>query len=341
MQYSLSTIIIVVSIVLGNAIATAADNAGKVKGINVDTPNLCVVVDRVDGEDIYLRSTKKDCEPFAGKLPATVAAGVNTVSLYVDGVFWKKQEAKGFNTDVLLDIQNRSKQNFGNFKVPSNSHAGAGTEQAQDVIAMFKSEAVQERIRQNTEELKSWIFKDQTNRFSAKDEGSNNKAKRLPLKPNERIYVFVSSSVPVTTLRAYGAAIDKIHDPNVQMVVKGFINGYRDRPAMLKFVFGIESINQDCDYRKMKCPKYQANFNIDPLLFAKYGVTSVPTIVYATDVSVVDHEMSEGKDDNAKTGKFYSVRGDASLEYILELIRKETKSPSIENTIAVLEKGFY
>ncbi len=51
--------------------------------------------------------------------------------------------------------------------------------------------------------------------------------------------------------------------------------------------------------------------------------------------------MSEGLDDNTKASDYHTVYGDASLEYVLNLIQKETKSKSLEGVIAALRKGFY
>ncbi len=80
---------------------------------------------------------------------------------------------------------------------------------------------------------------------------------------------------------------------------------------------------------------------IDPLLFRRYQIAKVPAVVYATDVNVMDMQMSEGLESNTEVSNYYVLYGDASLEYVLDTIHKETKSESIEGLLAVLKKGFY
>ena len=44
---------------------------------------------------------------------------------------------------------------------------------------------------------------------------------------------------------------------------------------------------------------FSANLEVDPLLFRRYGVTSVPTFVYARGVNRTDAALSEGLNDGA------------------------------------------
>jgi type-F conjugative transfer system pilin assembly protein TrbC len=162
------------------------------------------------------------------------------------------------------------------------------------------------------------------------------------LDADERIYVFISSSVPENTIRGYVSDIDKLQDPNVFLVMRGFIGGMKYFRPTLSFMTGLLKKDKSCSLeRGEKCEVYQSQFQIDPMLFARYDITSVPAIVYARGLSINDSDMSEGLMDNANISNAYVIYGDTSLEYALERFYRETNSSTILSAIKQLRKGFY
>jgi type-F conjugative transfer system pilin assembly protein TrbC len=89
-----------------------------------------------------------------------------------------------------------------------------------------------------------------------------------------------------------------------------------------------------------KCALYKANLKVDPRLFERYNIHEVPAFVYVRNVTIKDNNSSEGLPDNASIGDHYTLSGDVSLEYALELFRKETNSSELEKLALKLKKEY-
>ncbi|MCC6503803.1 MAG: hypothetical protein IT362_11810 [Deltaproteobacteria bacterium] len=157
------------------------------------------------------------------------------------------------------------------------------------------------------------------------------------LKEDERIYIFVSSSVPKDTLRNYARDLDRLGQPRMSIVMRGFVGGMTKVRPTLEFLRGVLFKDETCDYDK--CEAYRAPALIDPLLFRRYGIEAVPAIVYAKGVRVVNFTVSEGLGEGAETGDYYILYGDAALEGALELINSEARSRSLDCLVWKLRRG--
>lgn len=157
------------------------------------------------------------------------------------------------------------------------------------------------------------------------------------LKEDERIYIFVSSSVPKDTLRNYAMDIDGLGQPRMSIVMRGFVGGMTKVSPTLEFLRGVLFKDETCD--SDKCEAYRAPILIDPLLFRRYGIEAVPAIVYAKGVRVVNFTVSEGLGEGAETGDYYILYGDAALEGALELINSEARSRSLDCLVWKLRRG--
>jgi len=144
--------------------------------------------------------------------------------------------------------------------------------------------------------------------------------RRSGAREGERIYVFISSSVPVHTLRNYARDFDAIKTSMAVMVMRGFVDGMKKAGPTLGFVRKILVKDPSCDGRK--CEVYRVPVLIDPLLFRKYGINVVPAVVYA-----------------AKGDESYALYGDVSLDGALEMINKEAKSSRLDCLVRRLRRG--
>jgi type-F conjugative transfer system pilin assembly protein TrbC len=150
------------------------------------------------------------------------------------------------------------------------------------------------------------------------------------LAPDERIYVFVSASVPMETLRNYAADIDGSGEANLVMVLRGFVDGARQIGPTARFTEQVLRKDPGCEPQGANsCAALAVRILVDPLLFRRYGIERVPAVVYARGVSVLDADQSEGRPENATAGTHFAVYGDAGLPYVLELIQREAKSPGL------------
>jgi len=229
-----------------------------------------------------------------------------------------------------------------NIEIPENLHKAQGQKEAGKLLEYYQSEAFRRKYEAEIERLKGTVFKDALDSYYGDSEqGEKSRAARGILPENERIYLFVSSSVPIGTLMNYARDLDRLGDPNVFMVLQGFVGGMKRVKPTMDFVRKIITEDADCDIQKNKCSAYRVNIRIDPLLFRKYGITRVPAAVYVPDVRIMDATLSEGMEGNATTGDHYILHGDASLAYLLETLRKESGRRSIDLLIEALKGGIY
>jgi hypothetical protein len=147
------------------------------------------------------------------------------------------------------------------------------------------------------------------------------------LAETEKIYLFLSSSVPDETVHAYISVIAGLDDPKVIPMMRGFVGGMADVKATIKYFSRILKKDLDCRDKRnpqLICPRYQVTIRLGSPLFQEFSISRVPAIVYVND------------DNDPKN---MVVKGDAGLEYLLERINREAKSPAIDNLIAKIRSG--
>lgn len=145
-----------------------------------------------------------------------------------------------------------------------------------------------------------------------------------------QLYLFISSSVPLTTLRNYAAVLDHAGTSQVIMVLRGFVGGMKKIRPTLDFIGTILKKDPACDLAKEMCDSYQVNIQIDPLLFQRLAIHEVPALAYLP--------ISETDDENMQQESII-INGDAGLDYLLERINREVKNPELDSLIVVLRKG--
>ena len=169
------------------------------------------------------------------------------------------------------------------------------------------------------------------------------------LMADERIYIFMSSSVPMVTWNNYAEDIDKIRDPNIVMVLRGCIGGCQRIRPTLEFIQkiivpgGFSSVDTSRDgwEEELRTRARRIQIWIDPLLFRYYGVEEVPCIVYAKDVHPLD-DLSEGLKENLENKpQYFKVYGDWSLSYMLKKLYEQSNAGNIKKIIKVLDKSWY
>lgn len=247
--------------------------------------------------------------------------------------------AADLDQDGINNLIRKSGEQLKTMPVTTNQYDKIARDRASKIMERLNSAEFQTILGTETEHLKSTIFKDHVGSFATPTTVISTVGLPGRLSPNERVYVFISSSMPIQTLRNYAAAIHTIGDPNVVMVMRGFVGGIKDWRKTTEFSSQVLARDPFCNIRKAQCEMFSANLEVDPLLFRRYGVTFVPTFVYARGVNRIDAALSEGLSGGASVVDYYSVHGDTSLEYILEIFRKETKSASIDLLLSALERS--
>lgn len=128
----------------------------------------------------------------------------------------------------------------------------------------------------------------------------------------DRVLLFVSSSMPIDTLRNYAKDLNKI---NGIMVFRGFIGGVNRVIPTQNFIKKIITKNTKCD--TISCDSINLNVAFDPNRFLSYGIKKVPALVYENNVN-----MAANCDDHQLPKPENIIYGDASLKgMLIELYR--------------------
>jgi conjugal transfer pilus assembly protein TrbC len=188
----------------------------------------------------------------------------------------------------------------------------------------FKQKVEREQLRLQREVFGTQA-KETTYYSSAKKSGG------LRLAGDERVYLFVSSSIPESTLRAYVQDIAKLKDPNIIIVLRGFIGGMKHFQPTMKFITDLLKKDQRCE--GAECPMYEVAFEIDPSLYRRFRPSQVPALVYARGVTVGGQGVSEGfdaKQSQVPNNPWWVIYGDASLSYLFARISAAADSPLLD-----------
>jgi type-F conjugative transfer system pilin assembly protein TrbC len=149
------------------------------------------------------------------------------------------------------------------------------------------------------------------------------------------IYLFISKSVPLPTLRNYAADMERVGSSNIRMVMRGFVGGMRSFRQTSRFVREILIKEPDCEPSPEKrCEAYSAEVTIDPVLFSRYGIDRVPAVAYVDEPQATDGRFNAMSD-------FHVLFGDVSLSYALETINEKAKNGKLAKIIENLRSGFF
>lgn len=139
---------------------------------------------------------------------------------------------------------------------------------------------------------------------------------------DETVYVFLSSSMPQSTVRAYLHQIAAAKDGQVIPVMYGLVEGIAKIPAAADYFSRILQVDGQCqDAPGALCDRLPVEIRINPMLFKQYGITAVPSVVYVNGEN------------------WWSIQGDAALDYLLETINREASSPAMDELLTSLRRN--
>lgn len=203
---------------------------------------------------------------------------------------------------------------------------------AEEIFKVFKTE-----IEPQVEALKHSMEADNgTIRFHmhAREEQEHDAPEQL-FRQDERLYIFMSSSVPDRVWSQYARQIHAAKTgSSVVFVLRGCIGGCAKVMPTIKY---IQKILMDDG----SVPNgLSVQVWIDPLLFRTYGIDQVPTMVYAAGVSLINTGSSEGYQGNWNSApRTVKSRGDWALEHHLtQLIQG---GAPLQPFLDKLSQGFY
>ncbi|OPY77498.1 MAG: Type-F conjugative transfer system pilin assembly protein [Syntrophorhabdus sp. PtaU1.Bin153] len=309
------------------------------KTVTIDTPSLCTKVEKVEGNRVDLAEPSQPCPAKGqGKANAEIKEELKDIQVYINGTYWKKvaMNSPVLSAEDIAETVEQSKKHSRTIDLPKNAHETEATRLAEHLSRYAESGEFQERIEAQKNRLYGQIYGGQENRHEAtvKDPPG----KRVGLSSRERIYLFISASVPIPTLRHYMKVINDLGEPNIKVVMRGFVGGAKFVKPTMAFLKEILFTDPECNPSRERCNTYRTQVIIDPLLFGKYRIEKVPAFIYAPSLSISDNQMSEGLS-GGKASDHYLIYGDVSLEYALQLFLREQKSPGLEGLVAGCQGG--
>lgn len=171
-----------------------------------------------------------------------------------------------------------------------------------------------------------------SNEVEQKDEDNGHFAE------GERIYIFMSSSVPKETWIEYAKTIHAMRIGNrAVMILRGCIGGCEKILPTTNFITDVLT-----DEKKLK-KGLGVQVWIDPLLFRKYNIKKVPAVVFASGLKTRKIELSEGIKENILAEPHINISyDDWELTHHIKELYKQTHNQTLRKLIAKSEKNdFY
>ena len=297
----------------------------------VPTPDACYVIEKVEGEAAFLKAVGT-CGGKPGR--AFVQTDRKMLKVFVDGKLWKEVPVEEMTVSDISASLAKADQLAGTLIVSKNAAEEEMKGEADKLYSYYRSDEFQGRIRGETERIKSQLFGESFARFYPDSMSGKEKGR---LEESERVYIFVSSSMPLQTVRNYAASVSRLRDSRVTLVMRGFVGGMAKIQPTIAFVSDVLKEDPSCTSTESECRMRQANLVVDPLLFRRYGIDRVPAVVFATGVMAENPGLSEGDIKNTNITNSYTVYGDASLEYILQAIGRESGTSSLKKLLVLSE----
>lgn len=139
------------------------------------------------------------------------------------------------------------------------------------------------------------------------------------LDSDEKLYILMSSSVPLSIWRRYARALEVNGlNRNGVFVLRGCINGCSYIKPTIEFLKKVYSENAKVEVQ------------IDPLIFRRFNVKAVPCFVYVKGDVLQGKDLSAGLEGNLKVKGSHAIScGDWSFEHHMKELCKKTNSEGL------------
>lgn len=253
----------------------------------------------------------------------------SAVVLAAGSLFAGDKAAPELTMDDINDLLGKSREQTKKLQLPADDQLNedSGLEAAEKLMERFNGSEFQAELHDEQQRLRQTLFKDIIDESLPQDDPEMPEIARSN---PEQLYLFISSSVPITTLRNYAVMIDRARATQVSMVLRGFVGGMKKIRPTMEFIGEILKKDPACDFLKKQCDSYQVNIQVDPQLFHRLAIREVPTLAYLP---------IRGDDPGEMQAEPVIINGDASLDFLLERINQEVKSAELDTLIASLRGG--
>jgi conjugal transfer pilus assembly protein TrbC len=218
-------------------------------------------------------------------------------------------------SETVKKAMEKAREQAKTMTIPENKHKEAGQKAAEETNAVYRSQEFQDKIKR----CENW----ENVVFGGKKAKKEQEAKGI-LADSEKIFLFLSSSIPEASFSGYMASLDGV--PEIVPVMKGIVGGLskENKKERLKWWRKVLKKDSTCKepetHDKSPCDLIKPSVAIKPQLFRQYEITEVPALVYV-----------RGDD-------IYQIQGDVGLNTLLEKVNQEAKSPGM-NALIIKTRG--
>ena len=294
----------------------------------IEMPSPCYTVETIKNNQVYLKEDDKACVQAIRRTLIQIDDSVSQAEVYVKGKLWSTQalNKKEIDLEKIADAVEEQKKTLDVEGIKNNDEA---IKRANDAAQKFHSEQYQTTLNKEMERIKADVFNVGEKENKAIIYPDAIKTPEYSLSKESYLYIFISSSMPKNTIRAYAQDVALLKEQNIIIVLRGMIGQPAKLKETAKYIQNIIKKDPECE---SKCKLYKVRFSIDPKLFEKYNITEVPVFVYDWNVKTMEPGM--GRETGNKTGSEYlKLKGDVSVGYALEIFRRETKEKELEKLI--------
>ena len=316
-------------------LASLPANVWAVSGY-IDTPDQCYMAEKTEASEVWLKQMGV-CEGKPGRLFVQAPPG-SKQRVYINGQPWADVEVKPMEMSDVTAVLDKAQQNAKEIKT-DNIHEKSMREKAGQTNDYYRSREFQASLDSQMANIKKQLAPATEGYYSEVPAGGGDQESpgESDGDRSDRLYIFVSSSMPMQTLRNYAADVEKIGAKRVVMVMRGFVDGMHKITPTIQFLANVVKKQPTCDVTTGECDMRGTNIIVDPMLFRRYGVERVPTFVYVQGAEFSDPSGSEGDSAHVKSdGEVTRATGDASLKYILTKFQAAKNSESIDSFLSRL-----
>lgn len=205
------------------------------------------------------------------------------------------------------ELKHRVQKTVDDFTISEEMQRRAG-----QLKAVTESETFKEKQKQYETRVKSLLSGEAVQFADMKD--------KQPAVSHDRLILFISSSMPQTTLRRYAWAMEQVGG---LMVLRGTVGDPHKLQPTVRFMEHI--LKKDALCTPPDCDYLRTHVTIDPRLFTRNGIKQVPALVFVENMDManyIDKKEGDGMPENTP----YVVYGDASLKGLASELHRLSKN---------------
>ncbi len=147
-----------------------------------------------------------------------------------------------------------------------------------------------------------------------------------------RAVVFISSSIPLATLRNYARDLEKVDGV---MVLRGLVNGMKTIGPTVELIASVLRVDPSC--QGPQCVMRRTNVMVDPLLFRANGITQVPAFAFQPNMELETYCARDAGDDIPISRAV--IYGDAALSGMIAEYARLTQDTRVKMFLKELDSG--